>query len=1175
MFLNIDPPARDVCIQFGTGPGIPIAGVGTIVLHVQSMLSRDIYTVHIQGAYYVPVQPMNILSVADVLNIDGAAIFDSRDGPSHIRWHTESGDVRQRMLWRRKLPYIDCCFTSVEVHSIRRVMPQGLGHDLVHSTYGHMGLAKLKHLVAEGYLAPANILAHESFACSACEAANAKIGPYPCQQDLAATQANHTLHTDLLHFPVATVDGMQYLLVVLDEYTRYAFVALLKRKSDAAVNLLRIMKRGYVLHGLRVKHLRADCGGEFQNTVMRIAKDELGIADQYVPANCHQSNGLVERLNGTLGGSIRVVLEKAHLPPEMWGEAAVYAVHLYNLTPHSALLERKATSAIPHKLYIKDSADRMQRLYQQLVPFGICCSIIKTGEKPAQVKKLDNRSVPGLIVGLGPSTRQYRVLALNPSTHYNVHIVRHVVINAQHYAEYFARSAILEAMKRYVRVQTLNVLCAESVTHVVVPANVTSTPLYGPCANAMPTQALSRGSMCAEPEIKVIEEQNEEQEALDYEEYVTNEAYDSSINRAETIQGVEPDMQRLSLDDYAELCELRRAWFKKATDLKVSFTEGAVHVNVVMQSDQVADAQSNAGEPGGLNSIVAELWHMQDVQLWAVDVDNPTFKQAINGPDKGRWIEAFEKELASLNELDVYELVERPPKANVMKGKVICKIKRDALGHIERFKCRYVGCGYSQQEGVDYFEHQVWAPTGQHATLRVLFVHAAANMLQIRHIDISTAFLHGELNENVYVEQPPIMNDGSNRVWRLKKSLYGLKQAGRQWHLKLSELLKRMGFNRAGYDPALFCGTSSSGEKQFIFLWVDDLIIVASTKACDEVVEQVLNTFKGRDLGEATWVLGMSITRDMAAKTIELSQERMIENCVDRFGMQQQKSVWIPMDPTVEACSDPHDKARKRTERQCSETNDRVETERLNKKLASFDKDALPLSKAEHSEYMSIIGSVQYVAVVTRPDIAFAASTLARFMSCPTNHLMNCAKRLLRYLNTTKDLVLRYDCSQVSGNTGIHGYSDADFAGCSKTSKSTSGIAILYRGQPVFWRSKRQPIVTSSTTEAELVALNLCALQVQWLKLLLGSDLGVGPMQANMFCDNQSTVTVAHNPVASDRSRHINVKHRKIQELIENQVLTVKWIPTQEQVADILTKQMPRAQFEHLRSMLHVLSKKN
>jgi hypothetical protein len=534
-------------------------------------------------------------------------------------------------------------------------------------------------------------------------------------------------------------------------------------------------------------------------------------------------------------------------------------------------------------------------------------------------------------------------------------------------------------------------------------------------------------------------------------------------------------------------------------------------------------------------------------------------------------LEAFQCELASLRELDTYELVPRPKGQNVIKGKVVCKVKRGADGSIERYKIRYVGCGYDQTEGVDYFQHHVWAPTGQHATLRVLIVHAASHGYMIRHIDISTAFLHGELSERelVYVEQPPMINDGTDQVWRLKKSLYGLKQSGRKWYEKLVELLNRLGFNRAGYDPALFV-RHLSNQIQYIFVWVDDLIIVAQEKLCDAIVKQVLDEFKGRDLGEASWMLGMSIKRDMRNKSVELSQERMIENVLQRYGQENARLSWIPLDTTDGPTMDPHEKARARKQKELAETDNREERDRLTQKLAKFDADAKPLSKEDHSKYMSIVGAVQYIAVVTRPDIAFAAATLARFMSCPTQHLMNCAIRLLRYLSATRKLVLRYMCSS-DDVVRLDGYSDADFAGCTKTSKSTSGIAILFRGQPVYWRSKRQPIVTSSTTEAELVALNLCALQVQWLKLLLGQDIGVAPLKANLYCDNQSTVSVAHNPIVSDRSRHINVKHRKVQELIEDQVMNVEWISTKDQVADILTKQMPRTQFEYLRSRLHIL----
>jgi hypothetical protein len=128
------------------------------------------------------------------------------------------------------------------------------------------------------------------------------------------------------------------------------------------------MKRAFVLQSTRIKYIRSDCGGEFQSTVMRLAKEQLGIADEYVPAYCHQSNGLLERLNYSIASIIRAVIRMSRLPQSMFGEAALYAVYMYSLSPHSDLIARKATSSIPHKLYVQDSDERMARLYQQLVP---------------------------------------------------------------------------------------------------------------------------------------------------------------------------------------------------------------------------------------------------------------------------------------------------------------------------------------------------------------------------------------------------------------------------------------------------------------------------------------------------------------------------------------------------------------------------------------------------------------------------------------------------------------------------------------------------------------------------------------------------------------------------------------------------------------------------------------
>ncbi len=1150
------------------------------------------YQVYMKGAYYVPQQPLNIISTRAIMSLGGAAVFDARDSPQYVRWSTVDGDIYQAMMWQRELPFIQCSVHVVSVNAMRRAIPRHLVHDVTHAAFGHMSPGKLQRLAAEGYIDASKARHDDTHACAACTEANASLESYHSVHDLAATHVNHTLHTDLLHFPVPTVDGKQYLMLVIDEFSRYVFPALLVKKSEAGAHLLRIMKRAYVLHTVRVKNLRSDNGGEFRNTVMNIAQNELGIAHEYVPPNCHQSNGLIERLNRTIASVMRAVLTQAHIPPALWGEAALYAVHIYNLTPHSALLDRKESSAVPHSLYMKDSPERMTRLYHQLVPFGILCNIVQTGDKPKQVKKLDSRSVPGIIVGMGPSTQQYRVMVLRDSAPYRVHIVRHIVLNAAHYTEYFASDAVLPILKQYQSVNCVSVLNFEQ------GISLTSAHVHNSqevlCCSLLPAQALSRGSEsvdeCAD-EIELPQVQNEpdskrvreETHEPDEDDQVTaaqererlEEAQRFEWAKYQTVKQIEPLPDTISISDYLEIERLRLEWLRKVAAVQVSINHGCIHISMCKASDDtpcagyvLTDCGDDAGKTTTESEVLRQLWQLQDICIWQCDIDNPSLSQAMNGPHREKWLEAIQSEISSLNEMKTFELVKRPSNRNVIRGHFVLKIKRESNGEIERFKARYVVQGNHQREGIDYSASKLWAPTGQHTTLRVLMVHAATRNLCIRHIDISTAFLHGELDEEVYVEQPPIINDGTNKVWRLTHALYGLRQSPAKWHEKLCEQLKLLGFSRAGYDPALMVKRLDSGELCFMFLWVDDLIIVGTQHQCDQVVREVLGTFKGRDLGEASWLLGMSVKRDMSAKTIELSQEQMIGNVLQRYGIE--KSSTLPMDPNTEATPDPHDKARRRVEREISVTDDRTVLERLHVKLAMFESDCEPLPTDEHARYMAIIGAVQYIAVVTRPDIAFAASALARYMSCPTKHLMNCAMKLLRYLAATRTHVLRYDCSKVSDNA-VTGYSDADFAGCSKTSKSTSGLVILFCGQPVHWRSKRQPIVTSSTTEAELVALNLCALQVQWLKLMLGDDLGVDPLKAQLYCDNKSTVTVSRNPISSDRSRHIAVKYRKIQELIEKQVMSVVWIPTKEQLADILTKPLPRVQFEVLRDKLRVL----
>jgi hypothetical protein len=372
-------------------------------------------------------------------------------------------------------------------------------------------------------------------------------------------------------------------------------------------------------------------------------------------------------------------------------------------------------------------------------------------------------------------------------------------------------------------------------------------------------------------------------------------------------------------------------------------------------------------------------------------------------------------------------------------------------------------------------------------------------------------------------------------------------------------------FTRAGYDPALFI---SSDGHTFVLMWVDDLFIFGSPASCDQFTASILSHFDSRDLGEAKWLLGMAVSRDRQNGTITLSHEQMIQNMLTKYGLESCKHSSLPLEANQIVGPDPHKGSREKILGQLKGLNpDSSEAKSLQSKLDQMKSDSRLLSDSERQRYMQIVGSLQYVATVTRPDISFAASSLARFLSCPTAHLMKCAERVLRYLAGTRTHKLTYTKSKT---TTLIGYSDADWANCEETRKSTSGIIICLNNSPIYWRSKRQPIVTMSTTEAELVALTELALQVKWLKHMLTQDLRITIGATPLYCDNSSTVTLAKDPISSDRTKHIEVRHRKVQELVESKEVEVTWVPTDKQVADIFTKSLPKPAFIKLKRQLQV-----
>ncbi|KAJ9528398.1 hypothetical protein QJQ45_020321 [Haematococcus lacustris] len=502
--------------------------------------------------------------------------------------------------------------------------------------------------------------------------------------------------------------------------------------------------------------------------------------------------------------------------------------------------------------------------------------------------------------------------------------------------------------------------------------------------------------------------------------------------------------------------------------------------------------------------------------------DTPTVAEALAGPMADLWIEAMNAELASLHANQTWCLEERPANARVLPTKWVLKVKRDAAGNIEKLKARLVAKGFYQQSGVDVGD--VYAPVSKHTTLRTLLAKAAAENMEIHQLDFETAFLNGQLQpgEVIYVQQPEGFEEGSiNTVCRLQKALYGLRQAPRAWHARLSEELLSMGFKASEADPALFTLQLSTGMV-YLLVYVDDCLLCTQqgdTAGLAYVKKQLSSAFKLKDLGEARWFLGMQLTRDRAEGTIKLDQHKFVQELVTAYSKSAAHSKPLPMAPAVKLVR---------------------EGEALDTTL---------------HHYSALVGSLLYLTCCTRPDIAFAVGALARHMSAPTKQHWSAACSVLCYLKGTADQGLLF-----GGVSGLQGYSDADYAGDKDTARSTTGYLFTLNGGAISWSSRLQPTVAMSTAEAEYMAASSAAKEALWLRKLM-RDLQLDASCVHLGCDNQAAIQLLHNPMATSRAKHIDVHHHFVRERISRGEVAFHYCHTSSMLADILTKPLAAVQF--------------
>ena len=509
----------------------------------------------------------------------------------------------------------------------------------------------------------------------------------------------------------------------------------------------------------------------------------------------------------------------------------------------------------------------------------------------------------------------------------------------------------------------------------------------------------------------------------------------------------------------------------------------------------------------------------------ASSLSEPTsYRDAVAHPE---WQFAMAEEIAALERTGTWDLVPLPSSATPITCKWVYKIKTRSDGSIERYKARLVARGFQQEYGRDYEE--TFAPVAHRTTVHTLVVVASVRRWTISQLDVKNAFLHGELHEEVYMHPPPGYSVPDGHIYRLRRSLYGLKQAPRAWFERFTSVVIVAGFVASQHDPALFVHTSPRG-RTLILLYVDDMLITGDDLDYIAFVKARLREqFHMSDLGSLSYFLGIEVTP--SPEGYYLSQRKYIQDLLDRACLTDHRSVDTPME--------------------------------LHLRLRATD--GVPLE--DPTRYCHLVGSLIYLGI-TRPDISYAVHILSQFMSAPTSIHYGHLLRVLRYLRGTIDRRLFFSSSS---SLQLHAYSDATWGTDPSDFKSISAYCVFLGSSLIAWKTKKQTAVSRSSAEAELRALACVTAEVTWLRWLL-ADFGVAfSTSTPVHSDSTGAISIAQDPVKHELTKHIGIDCFYVRSAVQDQVVSLRYVPSELQLADLLTKAHTRAQHSFLLSKLNVV----
>jgi hypothetical protein len=900
--------------------------------------------------------------------------------------------------------------------------------------------------------------------CAPCQLGKMRRRPHPPAQH-KATKPGERVFSDICGpFRVVSFLRNRYFTVFVDQATGFVVAHFLKTRDGWWDKEKETIAKLQRQYNVVVKVVRTDNAREMLSGDVKAYHAQKGIRYETTVPHTPQQNGNAERMNLTILNQVRPMLLQSGVPHRFWDCAVATAVHNINNLPS------KINNGIPPITAFTSNSKHPN--IKQHHPFG--CEVYVSDTTPNK-DKLAPRGIR--CVNLGPAAHQPGWRVWNISKRSIITAATDVVFNNDIFP---FREPKQREEEDEEDTETID-------------------------WDAIQPRVEKDGE-----EEKEVKGQGEHGEERDEEEQTENRRYREMERDDDRREEVEP---RRSIErEYGGYISKQQQQRREHAQLR--------------RSDR-----SNKGVPPiryGLSAYVDAPLDLLISTLTDTGLPpNPeTYEEAVQGSEKEKWEEAMRRELNALKSTGTYELVTVDRKTtNVIGTKWVLRRKLNKDGSIERYKGRLVAKGFQQIPGVDCGE--TFAPTGNAASRRIVFAIAAAEKRKVRHLDVVSAFLNGTLEETIYVEQPPGYNDGTGRVWKLRRSLYGLRQAPRCWNSRFHQAMRKIGFQQCVMDPCVYT-FQGRDSNILLYLHVDDIVVAYHDEQLfNSIIQQLTEEFMLKDLGPAQWLLGMEVVESESEgeHRIGLKQELYLNNILRDLGMAE-----------------------------CNATNTPNES---NLKPRRADPNNI---SSNIKYYQSMVGKLLYAANTTRPDISFITGVLCRYMSAPDNTHLGAAKRVLRYIRGTTNVGVRYS-SGGDNPLRLYGYVDADNCNDPDTRKPVAGYVFFLAGGPVSWSSKQEETPVLSTMEGEYVAASLACSEALWMRQLL-EELGYPQPATTIYVDNSAAINIANNTSnIHNRAKHIDLKYHMIKAAVYMKKIDFVKISTEDNIADLLTKPIPNWKF--------------